>query len=208
MLEAMNEPNVLSFPEPEERHLWERRMEESAPAFEAFDAYRMLGVGRTLTRLSERLGKALTLLKRWASLHEWVPRARAWDRQQSRAVNERIVGGVAAMRNRQAVLAIAMQARAQKKLLNMSEEEIAALRPIDLCAMLRTGAELERRARSVPDEDLIDAVPELTPQFTVVEVRPRAQGMARVLVGDRWGYIPEDQVERFRAEYPQAVVIR
>src|SRR5215212_12147936 len=64
---------------------WDRRPEESAPAFEAFCVYRGQGSQRSLRRVASALGKSRSLIFRWSSAHEWRGRALAWDFDQAAA---------------------------------------------------------------------------------------------------------------------------
>jgi len=64
--------------------VWERRPEESRPAYEAFVAYFRMGQDRSLRRLAELLGKSLSLLGRWSSRYDWPARVREWEEQERR----------------------------------------------------------------------------------------------------------------------------
>ncbi|KAA9379662.1 hypothetical protein F5972_08395 [Microbispora cellulosiformans] len=60
---------------------WERRNDESAPAFEAFAAYRdMPATERSYRDVARQLGKSATLIARWGSTHKWPERVAAYDR--------------------------------------------------------------------------------------------------------------------------------
>lgn len=63
----------------EGRKEWERGEGETAKAYEGFRAYRDLGASRSLTRVSEKIGKSLRLLKKWSRNHSWTRRALAYD---------------------------------------------------------------------------------------------------------------------------------
>ena len=67
---------------------WERQPEESAVAYEAFAAYRDAGEKRTLKDAAERVGKSLSLVKRWSAGYHWRLRADAYDRAQQRTARE------------------------------------------------------------------------------------------------------------------------
>jgi hypothetical protein len=77
------------------------------------------------------------------------------------------------------------------------------LSPMEVCAFLKVSGEMvsgdDLEARAFPPKLL-------PPQFTIQIIRPGA-GMVGVQIDGRYGYIPEDQVERFRKENPDAVVI-
>jgi hypothetical protein len=188
-------------------HPWDRQETESVAAFEAFETYRMMGLTRSLARVGEKLGKSLTLIERWSQRDNWKLRTLAWDRYEARITNERVILGTAGMRERMTVLAMQMQSRAQNRILKMSEQEINAMRPADVVAIMRAAADIERKARSIPDEEMDSILPEFVPRFDVQVIEPGVK-MVGVQMGDgRYGYIPEEQVERFRKDHPSAVVI-
>lgn len=81
---------------------WEQRENESPEAFEAFQTYLKLGVGRTLVKVAQELGKSTPLMEDWSrpARHGWVRRALMWDRHQARIVTEGVPLGTAQMRQR------------------------------------------------------------------------------------------------------------
>jgi len=58
---------------------WDRRPEESEPAWEAFETYRNLGTGRNVREVAQQLSKSLALISRWSKGHNWVSRCAAWE---------------------------------------------------------------------------------------------------------------------------------
>ena len=78
----------MTEPTPTERPPWEQRDGESAAAFRAFGLYKAMppgersvdAVARLLSGHREGTKRAPGRLKGWASGHEWVARAAAWDR--------------------------------------------------------------------------------------------------------------------------------
>ena len=58
---------------------FERREEESTPAWEAFLIYRDLGNERSIRGVARTCGKDPTLIARWSSRHEWVRRCFEYD---------------------------------------------------------------------------------------------------------------------------------
>ena len=198
-----NRPQLVQGHEPG-IHQWERQNFDTDKAFEAFETYRLMGSTRSLSKLSKQLGKNASLLERWSKRDNWQARILAWDRHEARVINEKITIGTASMRERQVMLAMQMQARAQKRMLSMSEAELELMRPVDVCAIMRTASEMERRARDIPEGD--EQMPEVVPKFEIQIIRP-AQGMVPVQLAGRYGYIPASEVERFRHDNPEAVVI-
>ena len=62
---------------------YERQPGESAKAYQAFTLYRDLPLEeRSLTTVSQRLGKSRSLCARWSTQFRWVDRASAWDNHQ------------------------------------------------------------------------------------------------------------------------------
>ena len=59
-----------------EKRAWERRDNESNPAYEAFRAYMRV---RSTTKVAEELGKSVTLTTRWCTEHDWVERIKEYD---------------------------------------------------------------------------------------------------------------------------------
>jgi hypothetical protein len=118
-------------------HIWERQDSDTDRAWEAFEIYRQMGTHRSYQKVAAQLGKSRILIERWARRDNWQMRVLAWDRYESRVVNERVMLGTASMRERQVVAAMALQARAQNRLLHMTAEEMDKLRPVDVCAMCR-----------------------------------------------------------------------
>jgi hypothetical protein len=188
------------------RYLWERNATDTDKSFVAFEMYLALGTVRSLLKVAEKLDKSHTLINRWSAAHNWVPRALAFDRHNSRLINERVVLGTAEMRQRMVTQALAMQARAQTRILKMTDAEVNALKPSEIVALMRASADMERRARDVDDDEMGFAAESL-PNFEIQVISP-GEGMVGVQLPDgRCGYIPKEQVERFRSENPSAVVI-
>lgn len=65
---------------------WEQRDDETTKAYQAFSVYMRLGPDRSQAALWEKLRKPGQSdkrpghLARWSAEHEWVDRAKAWDR--------------------------------------------------------------------------------------------------------------------------------
>jgi phage terminase small subunit len=66
---------------------FDRRANETDPAWKAFLCYRNMGEGRTLDKARKELGRRegyMRQLEEWSSDHEWVLRVRAWDDAEAR----------------------------------------------------------------------------------------------------------------------------
>jgi len=59
-----------------EKRPWERRDNESNPAYEAFRAYMRI---RSTPKVGVELGKSTVLITRWSAEHDWVARVTAYD---------------------------------------------------------------------------------------------------------------------------------
>jgi len=64
--------------------LWERQVNESERAYQAFDVYRRLGLDRSLVKAAREVGKSRQLLERWSVRHCWQDRMLAWDSHRRR----------------------------------------------------------------------------------------------------------------------------
>ena len=64
---------------------WERAMDESGVAFEAFTCYLGMGGARSLLKVSQELSKSLALMKRWSAVWHWGERSAAYDDHLARA---------------------------------------------------------------------------------------------------------------------------
>lgn len=59
---------------------WDRRDDETSPAWEAFCVYRDMGGKRSTGKTQQTLGKSKRMIDAWSSRHDWVERCRAFDR--------------------------------------------------------------------------------------------------------------------------------
>lgn len=61
------------------RESWERQPSETILAYQAFCAYRDLGLERTLEKAAKILKRKMPGLQRWSAKHDWVRRAEEYD---------------------------------------------------------------------------------------------------------------------------------
>jgi len=128
---------------------WDRRPDESAPAFEAFAAYRDAGRERSIEAVSAALGKSGSLLSRWSAKHGWVERVAAFDTEAARRAGKASLEDHAAVRARQAKQARILQQRAMQALVGMDP---ALMTPAEAINALRVGSEQERAALGIPSQ--------------------------------------------------------
>lgn len=129
---------------------WNMRPDETARAFQAFEAYRDMGPDRSLEKAHRQLTtrSPLDVLKQWSARHDWQARVRAFDEAAAARASERALESAADVRARQAAHAKAIQLRAMQK--------IAAMDPGDMSMGEATrawqvGAEAERKALNIAD---------------------------------------------------------
>ena len=125
---------------------WDRRENESAPAYEALMTYLEGGLDRSVNAVSRKLSKSRTLISRWSFTHEWVERARSWDadierkrlaeaaRQQQRRID-----------NSQRRQRIAGQRAMSQVLKALQGDGISITSAADLYRLAKVGIMLEER---------------------------------------------------------------
>lgn len=144
----------------EERELqpWDRQDSDSDLGWQAFQVYRDLGPGRSVTQVCAELKKSRSTVNAWCGKDGWVKRARAWDRyadqqQQDRDIAERGLF-TAKMWEDHAGVARKIWKRAEELLLGGDEKAAKQARklieeasPAVLLRMIEVGMEREARAR-------------------------------------------------------------
>ena len=127
------------------KKIWERLEDETPKQYEAFCAYRDLGIERSLRTVGITLGKSEGLMERWSSKNHWVDRAAAWDDEQERIEREiaqkEQAKAIREMRKKHANLASAMLVKAAKALKKIPDDEIKAG---DMTRMVDVASKLER----------------------------------------------------------------
>ncbi len=77
----------------EERQPWERLPGESSRAYGMFTEYRLMGPGRSLAKLVQKLGKKRgykSQLEEWSKKYDWVSRCQAYDDHEAREREEQL----------------------------------------------------------------------------------------------------------------------
>jgi hypothetical protein len=207
------DPEETENPDPTGAPLpWERGGlggdKDSDQSFAAFDAYRLLGLQRSFVKVAAAVGKSAKMMEKWSSRDNWQVRVRAWDRWNSRAINERVLLGTAAMRERAAGIGLNLQVIAAKRLMEMSEEEKKKLSIGQLASMIRIGTAVEAAARGISPEEMDGALRDTAPTFNISFIADKPDNMVavRIPTGET-GYIPKEKVEAFLAVYPEGTVI-
>ncbi len=129
--------------------LWERQAGESAQAFQAFAAYRDMGVERSLAKVAQKLGKSKALMERWSSHWHWGVRADAWDDEVDRRSCKELQKGITEMRKNHAGIAKAMLVKSLQALQRIPTDEMT---PRDIAAMVDVASKLERISRGEATE--------------------------------------------------------
>lgn len=123
---------------------WERQDGETVKQFEAFCEYRDMGKTRSLQKVSEKLAKSETLIKRWSANNNWIERVAAWEDEQDRIVRIELTRDIGNMRKRHADIASAMLIKAARALSRIPDDEIKAQ---DVSRMVDVASKLERISR-------------------------------------------------------------
>lgn len=90
---------------------WERQIEETAPAYAAFDFYLRAGAARSVTKVAAECNKSRSLINRWSAQHRWVRRAAAWDADLNAEYRRELVEAQRTLAHRH--LAVSRQALAK-----------------------------------------------------------------------------------------------
>ena len=94
---------------------WERQLNESPQAFEAFACYRDMGAARSLAKVSRELCKCKALMERWSKENDWVKRVAAWDAEKDRVDRIHHAAGNPASNNAQAKPRSAVKQKERQK---------------------------------------------------------------------------------------------
>lgn len=123
---------------------WERQLNESPQAFEAFATYRDMGAARSLAKVSRALCKSKALMERWSTDHDWVKRVAAWDAEKDRVAREKQLKDIVAMRDRHAAIAKKMLDTADAALNNVNTNDVSTN---EIARLVEIASKLERISR-------------------------------------------------------------
>ena len=134
-----NQDIYIMEPEP-----WERQLNESPQAFEAFATYRDMGAARSTAKVSRELCKSVSLMNRWSSEHDWVKRVAAWDAEKDRKARETQLQDIVDMRKRHASIAKKMMDTADSALNNINVNDVSTN---EIARLVEIASKLERISR-------------------------------------------------------------
>ena len=123
---------------------WERQLNESPQAFEAFACYRDMGASRSTAKVSRKLCKSVSLMNRWSSEYDWVKRVAAWDAEKDRVARESQLTDIKEMRKRHAAIAKKMMDTADNALNNIRPDEVSTN---EIARLVEIASKLERISR-------------------------------------------------------------
>jgi len=133
--------------------IWLRRDNESEQSYEHFEAYKNLGLKRTLSKAAEIQNVSTQRLADLSSKHDWRRRVIAWDRHEAREKNRLLIAGAADMRERLAAQCINIQAQVTRRILGMTPEEIKRLTPSECALLFRVASDVEMKIRRISEEE-------------------------------------------------------
>lgn len=135
-------------------NLWDIRPDEPAKAYAAFAAYREMGPGRSLERVSQDDTRALPNLKRWSARFGWVERARAFDEAAAKLAADASLEDHAAVNRRHAELGRVLQTRGAQRLAKLPPESLSGAEAV---SAVRTGVQVERDALGMATKHELEA---------------------------------------------------
>lgn len=127
-------------------YAWERLDAESPEAYEAFSIYRDDDTTlRSLPRVSRKLSKSLTLIKRWSAKHDWIYRAREYDKHIDAKALREAETAIAKMRARHIKIGQMLQEKGIKVITSLDDKNklLDDLEPADAIRMITEGVKLE-----------------------------------------------------------------
>lgn len=136
---------------------FDRQSDESAPAYEAFVAYRDLGATRRIKDAAGVVSKNPSILEKWSRLYKWVERSRMWDTEVDRRKRLGELKAVEKMRQRQIEMSLLMQGVANEELLKLAKRALAkkedlVIDPDMILKLAKEGSIMERLNRGEPGE--------------------------------------------------------
>lgn len=121
---------------------WERRDDESAKAYEAYQLYRESGAKRSTAKVAVSLRKSKGLIQRWSRRHQWGIRTRAYDERIAKAQAAEELTSADRMNKRHIAESQKMQETVLRYLKDFDPKRLQAR---DVPAWLKVATEMERK---------------------------------------------------------------
>lgn len=137
---------------------------ETARAYQAFEAYRDMGVERSLEKVASGdngVTSGLPVLRNWSAAHDWVARVRAFDEYVASRAADKAVESAASIRARQAKHAQAIQLRAMQKFAVATPDDMSIG---EATRAFQVGAEVERKVMGIDERVLVLRRDEVEPE--------------------------------------------
>lgn len=137
---------------------------ETARAYQAFEAYRDMGVERSLEKVASGdngVTSGLPVLRNWSAAHDWVARVRAFDEYVASRAADKAVESAATVRARQAKHAQAIQLRAMQKFAVATPDDMSIG---EATRAFQVGAEVERKVMGIDERVLVLRRDEVEPE--------------------------------------------
>ena len=138
-------------PIPEPINPWDRQLNETGVAYQAFQTYRDIGLTRSQTKVALQVGKSQALMERWSAKHSWALRAASWDREIDREHQLTQIESRRAASKRNAKIAQSAMNQVVKKLVTMTEKDLDAN---SMTRLMDVASKLERLALDESTENV------------------------------------------------------
>ena len=148
---------LISLPRTTAPKAWQRQVEETGPAFEAFVLFRDTASPRSIKQVAEILGKGRSTFDEWAKKYRWNDRCRLWDNEVDKRTSDAEIAEIKAMKRRHAKVAYELQSAAQLALTHLTaklkvakEGSKTLVSPEQMSRMIDVGSRLERLSSDEP----------------------------------------------------------
>ena len=136
--------------------VWEKMKGESQKAYAAFCIYRDLGVARSQVKVSQELGKSVTLVARWSKKWQWVARTEAFDRYTDDELQKERMADVKDAMKQHTQMSRNLAVRTYNALAQMFDVDVngavtTRLNPTDLVRLNIAMVDLWRKSLGIPD---------------------------------------------------------
>ena len=178
---------------------WMRRPGEGREAFEAFGIYRNLGPKRNHPKVSEELGKHLSLIERWSKHWEWSKRTLAFDYWCDQVALKAVEDEIDQIARQHLSVSRRLLYIGMRKLSEMDDSDISSLSLGESIKAVKTSVEISRLALSdlyagssdmalskEGDSGVVINV-ENVPEGEIAERHRRVLELSRELRGDKRG---------------------